>query len=78
MSKDHGYTSPTLCLCLCLFCMAYASQQDNLAWIRGVNYVPSWSRNDIHTLEDYNASVVEEELAHAAFNGFNAVRLFLH
>ena len=49
------------------------------AWadVRGVNYVPSYSRNDIQTWEDYDperSSVV----GYAQAVGFNAVRVFLN
>jgi hypothetical protein len=50
------------------------------AWadVRGVNYVPSYSRNDIQTWEDYDQATVERELSYAQGVGFNAVRVFLN
>ena len=49
------------------------------AWgdVRGVNYVPSYSRNDIQTWMDYDAATVERELGYARDVGLNAVRVFL-
>ena len=49
----------------------------DFSWVRGVNYVPSYSHNDVATFQDYSAAVVEQELAWAAQSGFNAVRTFL-
>ena len=56
---------------------APAAAPDDLRWVRGVNYVPSTSHNDVATFQDYNATLVEAELAFAAASGFNAVRVFL-
>lgn len=53
------------------------AEPDDLRWVRGVNYVPSYSHNDVATWQDYDASVVAEELGWAAAAGFNAVRVFL-
>ncbi len=50
---------------------------DDLRWIRGVNYVPSTSHNDVATWQDYNQTLVEEELEYATSIGFNAIRMFL-
>jgi hypothetical protein len=47
------------------------------SWVRGVNYVPSTSHNDVATFQDYDPALVEVELAFAAQSGFNAVRTFL-
>lgn len=46
--------------------------------VRGVNYVPSFSRNPVQTWQDYNASTVNRELSFAAGLKLNAVRVFLH
>jgi hypothetical protein len=56
---------------------APAASPDDFRWVRGVNYVPSTSHNDVATFQDYNATLVEIELAFAAASGFNAVRVFL-
>ena len=50
----------------------------DFSWVRGVNYVPSYSHNDVATFQDYDFALVEQELGWAAASGFNAVRTFLH
>jgi hypothetical protein len=57
---------------------AAATAPDDLTWLRGVNYVPTYASNDIGTLVDYDPAVVERELGYAGAAGFNGVRLFLH
>ena len=59
-----------------VICVAAASA--DFSWVRGANYVPSYSHNDVQTLVDYNPATVEQELGFAAQSGFNAVRTFLH
>ena len=51
--------------------------QDDLRWIRGINYVPSTSHNDVATWQDYNHTLVTEELGYASSIGFNTIRIFL-
>ena len=46
--------------------------------VRGVNYVPSYSRNPVQTWADYDAAVVERELGYVQQLNLNAVRVFLH
>jgi hypothetical protein len=50
----------------------------DFSWIKGVNYVPSTAHNSVALWQDYNESLVEEELRYAAASSFNAVRVFLH
>jgi len=72
---------PTLCLLLLLQLSASSSSSSSppdLSWVRGINYVPSTSRNDVATWQDYSRPLVEQELAFAQRSGFNAVRTFLH
>ena len=47
------------------------------AGVRGVNYVPSYSRNPVQTWMDYNKSTVERELGYAKSIGMNTVRVFM-
>lgn len=53
------------------------NNNDDLRWVRGINYVPSTSHNDVATWQDYNRSLVEQELQYAALIGFNSIRVFL-
>lgn len=57
---------------------SHSVQSSGYTWVRGVNYVPSTSHNDVQTWQDYNSTLVEIELGYAAASGFNAVRVFLH
>ena len=57
--------------------LATKAYQNEWADVRGVNYVPSYSRNDVQTWADYNEATVERELGCAQSGGFNAVRVFL-
>ena len=50
----------------------------DLSWVRGANYVPSSSKNDVMTWLDYNSTLIHQEMAFAGKEGFNAVRVFLH
>jgi len=45
--------------------------------IRGVNYVPSYARNDVQTWMDYDPAVVDLELGYAEKLRLNTVRVFL-
>lgn len=54
-----------------------AAVRDDYTWVRGVNYVPSTSHNDVATFQDYDRAQVVTELGYAASAGFNAVRIFL-
>ena len=54
-----------------------AAYSNEWADVRGVNYVPSYSRNDVQTWADYDEATVERELGYAQSAGFNAVRVFL-
>ena len=49
----------------------------DFSWVRGVNYVPSTSHNDIATWYDYDRELVQQELTFAKQSGFNAVRVFM-
>ena len=68
---------PLIILHLAAVITASDISDDDLRWIRGVNYVPSTSHNDVATWQDYNRTLVEEELEYAASIGFNAIRMFL-
>lgn len=57
---------------------AYEYGGGNLSWVRGANYVPSSSQNDLATWLDYDEALVEQELQWAGASGFNAIRVFLH
>ena len=45
--------------------------------LRGVNYVPSYARNDVAIWMDFDPVVIERELAYANTLGLNCVRVFL-
>jgi sialate O-acetylesterase len=45
--------------------------------IVGVNYVPSYARNDVQIWQDFNATTIDRELGYAREFGFNSVRVFL-
>ena len=53
-------------------------QPSEIAGIKGFNYVPSWAVNDIDMWRDYNAPIVERDMAIAATVGFNFARVFLN
>ena len=57
--------------------LATKAYQNEWADVRGVNYVPSYSRNDVQTWADYDEATIERELGYAQSGGFNAVRVFL-
>jgi len=46
--------------------------------IKGVNYTPSYARNDIEIWRDYDEKTVERELGYAKRIGFNSIRPFLN
>lgn len=46
--------------------------------IRGVNFIPSYSRTAIESWQNYDAEVVDRELGFAKSLGFNGVRAWLH
>ena len=50
---------------------------NDLAWMRGANYVPSYARNDVQTWMDYDPAVIDRELGYAAKVKLNVVRVFL-
>jgi len=50
---------------------------NDLAWMRGANYVPSYARNDVQTWMDYDPAVIDRELGYAAKLKLNVVRVFL-
>jgi len=54
-----------------------ARPADDFRWVRGINYVPSTSHNDVATWQDYDPALVASELGYARAAGFNAVRVFL-
>jgi len=49
----------------------------NCSLIKGVNYTPSYARNDIEEWRDYDEATVECELEYAKRIGFNCIRPFL-
>jgi hypothetical protein len=50
---------------------------DDLSWIRGANYVPSYARSDVQIWMDYDPQIVDRELGYAARLKLNSVRVFL-
>ena len=47
------------------------------SWVRGVNYVPSYARNDVQTWMDYDSEIIDRELEIASDLKLNSVRVFL-
>jgi hypothetical protein len=58
-------------------CLAGASPPDDLSWMRGANYVPSYARNDVGTWADFDPAVIDRELGFAERLRLNTVRTFL-
>lgn len=54
-----------------------AASKSDCAWIRGANYVPSFSRNDVQTWMEFDPAVIDRELGYAAKLRLNCVRVFL-
>ncbi|MDR0732291.1 MAG: cellulase family glycosylhydrolase [Treponema sp.] len=52
-------------------------KEDNYKWLKGFNYVPSNSRNDIEFWRDYDPAVIEREMGYASRLGLNCARPFL-
>jgi len=55
-----------------------AVPKDDFSWMRGANYVPSYSRNDLQTWLDFDPAVIDRELGHAEKLKLNTVRVFLN
>eukprot|EP01006_Ploeotia_vitrea_P012478 TRINITY_DN33046_c0_g1_i1.p1 TRINITY_DN33046_c0_g1~~TRINITY_DN33046_c0_g1_i1.p1 ORF type:complete len:339 (+),score=19.64 TRINITY_DN33046_c0_g1_i1:30-1019(+) len=52
---------------------------NELAYVRGANYLPSYSHNDVQTWIDFDAGLVDRELGWARSKlDLNTVRIFLH
>ncbi len=54
-----------------------SASKDDFAWIRGANYVPSYSRNDVQTWMEFDPAVIDRELGYAEKLRLNCVRVFL-
>ena len=67
-----------LAVALSLVSGVSATYSNAWAGVRGVNYVPSYSRNPIQTWADYDKATVERELGYAQSLHLNVVRIFLH
>jgi hypothetical protein len=52
--------------------------QDDLSWMRGANYVPSYARNDVQIWMEYDPAVIDRELGYAEKLKLNTVRVFLN
>ena len=61
----------------CRGSLAIAALPDQLAAIRGANYTPSYASTSVGAWLDYDAAVVERELAYAERLRLNSVRVFL-
>ncbi len=69
-------------LLMCLIALFPAAGRSAASWedfsdMRGVNYVPSYARNDVQIWMDYDAAVIDRELGYAERLKLNAVRVFL-
>jgi hypothetical protein len=51
---------------------------DDLRWMRGANYVPSYARNDVQLWLEYDPAVIDRELGYAERLKLNTVRVFLN
>lgn len=54
------------------------AEQDDLSWMRGVNFVPSYAKNSVQLWLEYDPAVIDRELAFAQKLKLNTVRIFLH
>ena len=52
-------------------------EQDDFRWVHGANYVPSYSATDVEMWLNYDAVLIDRELAYAKKMGLNCVRVFL-
>ncbi len=52
-------------------------KQDDFRWMHGANYVPSYSATDVEMWLNYDAALIDRELAYAKKMGLNCVRIFL-
>lgn len=62
-------------ICLTTYCMQ--SNLDDFVFLRGVNYTPSYARNDVQIWMDYDSDVIDRELGYAERLRLNSVRIFL-
>jgi len=56
---------------------ALRAADDDLSWMRGANYVPSYAKNDVQTWMEYDSKIVDRELGYAERLKLNTVRVFL-
>lgn len=57
---------------------ALRAADDDLNWMRGANYVPSYAQNDIQIWMEYDPAVIDRELGYAERLKLNTVRVFLN
>ena len=53
------------------------AKEDDLSWMRGANYVPSYAKNDVQIWMEYDAALIDRELGYAERLKLNTVRVFL-
>jgi predicted GH43/DUF377 family glycosyl hydrolase len=63
---------------LLLASTSLCAAQDDLSWMRGANYVPSYARNDVQLWLEYDPAVIDRELGYAERLKLNTVRTFLN
>ena len=64
--------------CLLGASLAWAAEAaDDFSELRGVNYVPSYARNDVQIWMDYDPVIIDRELGYAERLKLNTVRVFL-
>ena len=51
--------------------------RDDLSWVRGANYVPSYATTDVEIWLNYNPEAIERELGYAEKLKLNSLRVFL-
>ncbi len=68
----------TLLAAILLPLASLRAASDDLSWMRGANYVPSYARNDIQQWMEYDSAVIDRELGYAEWLKLNTVRVFLN
>ncbi|MEI6178109.1 MAG: cellulase family glycosylhydrolase, partial [Verrucomicrobiota bacterium] len=72
------YTLTMIAALLVLPLAALRAADDDLSWMRGTNYVPSYAKNDIQLWLEYDPAVIDRELGYAQRLKLNTVRTFLN
>ena len=68
----------TVITALLLTLAALRADGDDLSWMRGANYVPSYAKNDVQIWMEYDPVVIDRELGFTQRLTLNTVRVFLN